>query len=151
MKKIIAVLLICAAVFCIASCKKEDNTRVEMKSAEEVAAKIGADFVLPKSIKYPAFYVVEDVIGEAEFAFNGFVFTFRASKLKAGDSLYKKDDSVVGTSSFDIDTRATVTINSYSDGSRLATWHYKGTNHVLYTEKSANDDVFTELCDLLVR
>lgn len=151
MKKIISVLLICITVLCLASCKKKDDSRVEMKSAEEVCAKIGADFVLPKSIRYPTFYVIDEVVGEAEFAFNGFIFTFRASKIKAGDSLFEKKESVVGTSSFDIDTRATVTINSYSDGARLATWYYKGTNHILYTEKSASDDVFTELCDLLVR
>ena len=131
MKRTISVLLIILSLLTLASCKKEDDGRVEMGSAEEVEAKIGGTFFLPKGATVSAFYVIDDVVGEAEFGFNGFIFIYRASKIKSGVSLHEVEETLAGTTKLQIDSRAEVTLNSYDNGSRHATWIHEGTSYSL--------------------
>jgi hypothetical protein len=138
-------------LFTLISCSKKNQDVVEKQSDEEVAAAAGISFSVPDSAKYATYSVVNTHIGEARFTFNSIVFVYCGSKLSAGESLHRVKGKAITTTTLTIDTRATVSVDSYQEGWRLASWNYKGTNYSLFTEKAVSDDTITELCDLLIK
>ena len=133
------------------SCIKAPTLIEEVATADELTARAGFTMDIPKSAKYATFSIIETTTAEARFSFNSFIFVYRGSKLASGAALHQKGEDFAGNSTIEIGDRATVTISSLSDGSRVATWTYNGTNYSLFAQKSVSDDVFSELCDLLIK
>ena len=151
-KKLVSVILVLVCTLTVVcSCEKQEDDIVEVGGAEDIAATIGADFVVPSIVKYDTYSVIDGNIGEARFTFNSYVFEYRASKVKADSGLHGHSDDYHGTSTITIDTRAEVKVYSYSESGRVAVWNYKGTNYTLYSERNPTDDTYTELLDLLIR
>ena len=151
MKKIISVIIIMVLLLSLASCSEKTNDVVSAQSADEVASSVGISFSVPDSAKYATYSIINTHIGEARFTFNSVVFVYCGSKISAGESLHRVNGKVTTTTTLEIDTRATVSVDSYQEGWRLASWNYGGTNYTLFTEKAVSDDAITELCDLLIK
>ena len=151
MKRIISIISIIIILLTLASCSEKTHDVVSAQSDEEVAASVGISFAVPDTAKYATYSIVNTHVGEAKFTFNSVVFTYCGSKISAGESLHRVGGKVMTTTSLTIDTRATVSVDSYKEGWRLASWNYKGTNYTLFTEKAVSDDTITELCDLLIK
>ena len=151
MKRIISILSVIVILIAFSSCSKKTPDVVEAESAEQVSATVGISFSIPESAKYASFNIVQTHIGEAKFTFNSVVFVYCGSKLSAGESLHRVQGNVMTTTTIQIDTRATVSVDSYEEGYRLASWNYMGTNYSLFSEKPVSDDLITELCDLLIK
>lgn len=152
MRKIVSILLCLIIVFCVSACADKKEVEVQtLSSAEEVSELLNVAFAVPATAKYCAFTITDNIVGQAHFTFNGFVFDMYASKLLSGTDLHQNKADYSGAVSLDFDDRADISINSYSDGSRVCEWTKDGTNYAIYCQKSANDDVFTELCDVIIK
>ncbi len=150
-KTILTILCVIILLISFCSCDKIDTKIEEVSSDTELSERIGFTIDVPETVKYETFTIIDNTVGQAKFTFNGYIFVYRGSKLSADASLYQIDSNVVGTVDLTIDTRAVVNVKSLENGGRVAVWNYNGTNYTLYAQKSASDDVFTELLDLLIK
>lgn len=148
-KSLIAIICMCALLFCV-SCKKEDTGVVTLDSAEQISNTLGIDFKIPSTAKYYAFTVENDIVGKARFTFSGYIFELYASKVVSGDGLFQKSEKIDSTVGLEFDSRAQISVNSYSDGSRSAVWTKNGTNYLAFAQKPVTDDLFLELCDIII-
>ena len=152
MKRYISIVAILVVILSLtASCIKAPTLVEEVATAEELTERVGFTMAVPSTAKYATYSIIETTTAEARFSFNSFIFVYRGSKLNADAALHQKEGEAEATSTIEIDDRATVTISSYPDGSRIASWNYNGTNYTLYAQKSVVDDVFSELCDLIIK
>lgn len=152
MKRYISLVAILVLILSLtASCIKAPTLVEEVATAEELSERVGFTMAVPKTAKYTTFSIIETTTAEARFSFNSFIFVYRGSKILADISLHEIETAVEATSTIEIDERATVTIRSFTDGSRVAMWSYNGTNHSLFAQKPVPDDVFSELCDLIIK
>ena len=152
MKKYVSLAVIFCLVLTLAcSCIKQPTLIEEVATADELSERVGFTMAVPSTAKYATFSIIETTTAEARFTFNSFIFIYRGSKLVSGDALHGKGTDFVANSPQELGDRTTITISSLTDGSRVATWTYNGTNYSLFAQKSVNDDVFMELCDLIVK
>jgi len=152
MKRYISIaLLLCLTLTFFCSCIKQPTLIEEVASADELSARVGFTMSVPSTAKYTTFSIIETTTAEARFTFNSFIFIYRGSKISAGDALHGKGSDFVANTTLELDTRTTLTVSSMEDGSRVATWNYNGTNYSLFAQKAVTDDVFLELCDLIVK
>ena len=152
MKKYIAfALVLCLTLTLACSCIKQPQLIEEVETVEELSSRVGFKMEVPSSAKYTTFSIIEDTIAQARFTFNSFIFIYRGSVLNSGNDLHEKGDKFMSTNTLELGDRTVLSVNSLEDGSRLVTWTYGGTNYSLFTQKSVSDDVFMELCDLIVK
>ncbi len=152
MKRYISLIAILVLILSLtASCIKAPTLIEEVATADELSARVGFTMAVPKSAKYTTFSIIETTIAEARFSFNSFIFVYRGSKIVAENALHGKGEEFQGNSTIEIGDRASVTISSLADGSRIAMWYYNGTNYSLFAQKAVPDDVFSELCDLIIK
>ncbi len=152
MKKCIAIVLVlCFALTLACSCIKQPQLIEQVETVEELSERVGFKMEVPSSAKYTTFSIIEKTTAEARFTFNSFIFIYRGSVLLSGNDLHEKGDKFISTNTLELDDRTVLTVNFLEDGSRLVTWYYGNTNYSLFTQKSVSDDVFLELCDLIVK
>ncbi len=151
MKKIISALLCVLLLFCIGSCAKKEQNIQTLSSAAEVAELLNIDFSVPATAKYTTFTITDNELAQAHFTFNGFVFDMYASKILLAKDMLSIKAQNIGAVSLEFDERADLSVISYSDGSRGCEWTKDGTHYVLYCHKSASDDVFLEICDVIIK
>ncbi len=152
MKRYISVaVLLCLILTFTCSCIKKPVLIEEVATADELSARVGFTVAVPSTAKYTTFSIIENTMAEARFTFNSFIFIYRGSKLTSGDALHGKGTDFIANTPLELGDRTTITVSSLADGSRLATWTYNGTNYSLFAQKAVTDDVFMELCDLIVK
>lgn len=152
MKRIVSLAaLLCMVLSLCCSCIKQPTLIEEVASANELSERVGFTMAVPSTAKYATFSIIENTMAEARFTFNSFIFIYRGSKLASGDALHEKGTDFEANTTLELDDRTTLTVSSMSDGSRVATWTYNGTNYSLFAQKAVTDDVFLELCDLIVK
>ncbi len=148
---ILVATLICLILTLTCSCVKKPVLIEEVASAEELSERIGFTMAVPSTAKYTTFSIIENKIAQARFTFNSYIFIYRGSKLVSDNDLHEKGDKFEANTTLELGDRATLNVSTLADGSRLVTWNYNGTNHSLFAQKSVTDDMFLELCDLIVK
>ena len=151
MKKLVSVLLCVILLLSLGSCTKKEQNIQTLSSAAEVSELLNISFLVPATAKYTTFTITDNELAQAHFTFNGFVFDMYASKVLSGKNLCSVKADYAGALSLEFDERASLTASSYTDGSRSCEWTKDGTNYFLYCHKSASDDVFLEICDVIIK
>lgn len=152
MKKTILLFLTLVLVFFICACtgNGSKDKYVEVDSLENLTAQVGFEITIPATARNISYYIENDIIAEINFAYNGIMYKYRASKVTAGTGLHGKTGKLENETRMQIGDRADIIMYTALEGARIATWSKDGTNYSIYTEKNASDDTIIELCDLLV-
>ena len=104
---------------------------------------------IPATAKDAEYAVVNELTAQATFTFNSIIYVFRASKIYSGEQLHGKNLNTAERS-IEIGDRATVTYCLDEQGGAVVQWTAGGTNYAFTSVKPLNDDIVTELCDLII-
>lgn len=152
MKRLIALLITVIMLIsgCAPSVGYSEDTVEEVESLENLCEQSGLEIKIPSTARNSEFRIINNYIAESKFSFNTVIFTYRASKITSGEQLSGIAEKAESETELDLGERAEVTVYTYKDGSREATWYVNGTYNSLYTENNATNDLLTEICDLIV-
>ena len=134
---------------CSQNTSVSEQTSVRAADAAELSARIGIDVSLPDKATNAEFFIINDLIGETQFTYNGIIFTHRVSKVYSDTALCGIPGKTSKTDEFTIAEQTEVTIRTFKDGATVALWYENGNHHSLYSLKTVGTDVFTEICENL--
>lgn len=153
MKKTVCAFLLLLLLL-ISSCAPEpgqplNESSVDVESLEMLSNQIGFSVTLPEDARNTSFFIINDVIAQVTFAYEGIAYTFRASKIYSGQSLYGMYDNFSSETTFTL-TDNTEAVNSvFKDGANLVTWFDAGVYKSLYCTKNISENTFITICDSL--
>lgn len=154
MKKMLSVLLILCILFTVSSCdggsgKVIGQTKTSVDTVEALSEQISVKIALPEQARNAQFYNIDGLIAEITFTYEGFFFTFRASKLYAGSQLAGIEGDIKKESTITIDDDTEGFIGDTDDGGRVVSWIKDGTNKTLVCQKYIAESYFIDLCSKL--
>ena len=151
MKKILCFMSVLILIFCTACSGSAvlEETSVPADNIDELSARIGIEMSLPDGAGNVQYSIINDLIAQVQFTYNGIVFTHRSSKAYSGPALYgiEKQYTIIETITVGEDVEAVLT--SFKDGATLVEWYENGNHHSLYSAKVIGTDVLTEIIEKL--
>ena len=152
MKKILVLLIIICLSLSVFGCDTKDGFKLEeistqVENESVLSSQIGFEVKVPKDIRGVTFENINGTIAQMTFSYEGFFFTYRASKIYSLNQLFGIYEKPEKESSFIIDDERTATVFDFKDGTRTVAWYDNGTHKSLSCKKNIAESWFSQLCE----
>ncbi len=121
------------------------ETSVSTSDVNALSAQIGIKMSVPAQARNVKCAIINDLIAETEFAYNGIIFVHRASKAYSQAPLYGIKGKLTEVDSYVLGEDTEVSVCTFKEGGRIALWYQNGTHHSLYTKKTLDTETIKKI------
>ena len=152
MKRIILLVVALFLVFSLFSCEEPQNQKLDeiattVENETQLSAQLGFEITLPENVRGVTFENINGTIAQLTFSYEGFFFTYRASKIYSSSQLFGIYLKPVNESTFIIGDDVSATVFDFKDGSRTVEWYENGVYKSLTCKKYIAESWFSQLCE----
>lgn len=148
MKKTICFILVFLIIL-LSGCEVKppmplDEVSVPTEDVSSLSSQIGIQMSVPQKARNVMCSIINDLIAECEFSYDGVIFAHRASKTYSGTQLYGVAGKTKEVESFE-NGDIEVDVFSFENGATVALWYENGNHHSLYSLKIVSAEVLKSI------